>query len=90
MKMKEKSVEELVADSYYFGKKTILKGLNELNDLGFDDRTICKILIIDYRTIKGFRNGKHLYKPLFIKLLAGIDEIKKQHEYWEKIKRKGP
>ena len=76
----KEEVEQVVSTSPYFQKLKLIRNLNELNSLGMDDQTICGTLGMDIRTIKGFRKGSNLQKRSFLKLLKGVDEIKKQLE----------
>jgi len=73
-------IEELVANSYHFSRKRMLKDLNALNDAGFSNQLICDILELDIRVVQRFLEGKKPHEVNFIKLKEGLAEIKKQHD----------
>tara|TARA_B100001013_G_C24478534_1_gene390296 strand:+ start:411 stop:698 length:288 start_codon:yes stop_codon:yes gene_type:complete len=78
-------IEELVANSYHFSRKKVLKELKELNDMGFSNGLICEILNMDIRVIDRFLEGKKPHEVNFIKLKEGLTEIRKQDKdsYWK-------
>jgi len=73
-------IEELVANSYHFSRKRMLKELNELNDMGFSDKVICQILEVNPAVLQSFKDGHKPHEVNFIKLKEGLAEIKKQHD----------
>ena len=48
--------------------------------MGFSNSLICEILNMDIRVIQRFLEGKKPHKINFIKLQAGLAEIRKQHD----------
>ena len=73
-------IEELVANSYHFSRKRMLKDLNALNDAGFSNKVICQILEFNPAVLKYFLDGGKLNKKNYLKLKEGLAEIKKQHD----------
>tara|TARA_R100000656_G_scaffold53295_1_gene42205 strand:+ start:827 stop:1075 length:249 start_codon:yes stop_codon:yes gene_type:complete len=71
-------IEELVANSYHFSRKKVLKELKELNDMGFSDKVICQILEVNPAVLQSFKDGHKPQKVNFIKLKEGLAEIRKQ------------
>jgi len=74
----EEDVQKIVRNSYFFSRREIVKDLEYLNGIGFDDKLICQTLDFNQAVLKSFYKGHKLQIKNHNKLKYGLKEIKKQ------------